>query len=137
MDRAFFSYAIAHGFQYIVFISVVSVSMGMSEGRRGVSGSMAAAAALIVLIGIVGACSADLKEIEWIRSSAIVAGSIDFAAGIGIGATIAHFVIDAGAWRLSRPSVRGYMTKRFGFVLKEAGAGARGLTASRVPLTPI
>jgi len=36
--------------------------------------------------------------------------------GIGVGITIAHFVIDAGAWRLSQLSTKDYVAKRFAFL---------------------
>jgi hypothetical protein len=124
IDGTFFSYAIAHGFQYIAFVAVVSASVGMREGRRGISGAMVVVAALIVAIGVVGACSADLKGIDWINGNGLVATAIDFAAGIGMGATMAHFVIDAGAWKLSRPSVRSYVARRFGFLFEGASVSS-------------
>ena len=36
--------------------------------------------------------------------------------GAFIGTVMAHFVIDAGIWRLREPFQRGYMRKRFFFV---------------------
>jgi hypothetical protein len=132
MDGAFYSYATAHGIQYITLVTILSVNLGASEGRRGVSKGMIALATLLVLFGLVGARAADLKAIEWVGSSLVVARTIDFAAGIGVGATIAHFVIDAGAWRLSQPSARTYMTKRFGFLFKDRLVGSRQPTAPLV-----
>jgi hypothetical protein len=41
---------------------------------------------------------------------------VDFLLGAILGATMAHFVIDAGAWRLSQSLQRSYIGKRFGFV---------------------
>ena len=37
--------------------------------------------------------------------------------------TMAHFVIDAGAWRLTKPSTRAYVKDRFGFVFRDDAAG--------------
>lgn len=125
VDGAFYSYAMAHGIQYITLMAILSVNLGASEGRRGVSARMIALAAFMVLFGLAGARAADLKAIEWLGSNPIVSRAIDFAAGISVGVTIAHFVIDAGAWRLSRPSARTYMTKRFGFLLKSRQAESR------------
>jgi hypothetical protein len=125
IDGAFYSYAMAHGIQYIILMAALSMHLGATDGRRGVSSGMVALATFMVLFGLVGARAADLKTIEWVNSNLIVAGTIDFAAGIAVGVTIAHFVVDAGAWRLSRPSARAYMTKRFGFLLASRAAGSR------------
>jgi len=125
VDGAFYSYAMAHGIQYIILMAVLSVHLGATDGRRGVSSGMIALATFMVLFGLVGARAADLKTIEWVNSRLIVTGTIDFAAGIAVGVTIAHFVVDAGAWRLSRPAARTYMTKRFGFLLENRPAGTR------------
>jgi hypothetical protein len=36
--------------------------------------------------------------------------------GISVGTTIAHFVIDAGAWRLSQSSTKEFVARRFMFL---------------------
>ena len=123
LDVAFFSYAIAHGTQYLAFMAAVSVGLGAREGRRGVSPAMVTMAALLVLLGVVGYRAADLKAVALVGTSPALTSVIDFLAGIGLGFTVAHFVIDAGAWRLSRPSARRYVTERFGF-LCEPGSSA-------------
>ncbi len=41
---------------------------------------------------------------------------VDFVIGAILGATMAHFVVDAGAWRLSQSLQRMYIGKRFAFV---------------------
>lgn len=114
VDGAFLSYATAHGVQYLLLMAVVALSFGTTDGRREVSVGMVALAAVMVLTGLAGARSAELKTIEWV--SANFGGTLDFVAGTTVGLTIAHFVVDAGAWRLSRPSPRAYVTKRFGFL---------------------
>ena len=43
-------------------------------------------------------------------------GVVDFIIGAVLGATMAHFVVDAGAWRLSQTLQRVYISKRFAFV---------------------
>lgn len=115
LDGAFLSYATAHGVQYILLIAVLALNFGTTDGRRDVSVRMVALTSVMVLVGFAGARGADLKTIEWVSSH--LGGTLDFVAGTTVGLTIAHFVIDAGAWRLSRPSPRAYMTKRFGFLL--------------------
>ena len=130
LDGAFYSYAMAHGVQYILLVAVLAMNLGATDGRRGVSAGMIALATFMVLFGLAGARAADLKAVDWVNSHVIAAGIIDFAAGIGVGVTIAHFVVDAGAWRLSRPSARAYMTKRFAFLLENRRPGSRDLIAS-------
>ena len=127
------SHAIAHGCQYFAFMGVLSFNLGMTDGRRGVSASMVALAAVLLSLGVVGYWGADLKGIEWIGSNPVPVTLIDFLAGIGLGTTLAHFVIDAGAWRLSQPSARNYMTRRFGFLFGETSARSRAL----VPEAPV
>src|SRR5207253_10940532 len=40
----------------------------------------------------------------------------DLIIGAVLGATMAHFLIDAGAWKLSKPLQRMYIGKRFAFM---------------------
>jgi len=46
VDGALYSYAMAHGIQYIILVGILSVSLGASDGRRGVSRGMIALATL-------------------------------------------------------------------------------------------
>lgn len=119
INVAFFSYAIAHGTQYLTFMAMLSLDLGR-EGRRAVSRRMIVVAGSLVLLGVAGAWAADLKALALVDSSVILTGVLDFLAGITVGTTIAHFVVDAGAWRLSRPSARRYVTERFGFLFERA-----------------
>ncbi len=141
VDGAFHSYAVAHGVQYILLMVVLSAGLGAREGSRGVSPVMIGVAAFMVLFGLAGARAAELKAVEWIGSQGVAAGVLDFAAGIGVGVTIAHFVVDAGAWRLSQPSARAYMTSRFGFLLGRAhpadASAARAATGPHSPAAPV
>jgi hypothetical protein len=59
---------------------------------------------------------ADLKEMELAKSSWAYARVADFSFGAVLGATMAHFVVDADAWRLSMERQREYIMKRFSFV---------------------
>jgi hypothetical protein len=118
INVAFFSYAIAHGTQYLAFMAVLSLDLGVREGRRAVSKHMVMIAISLVLLGLAGSRAADLRTLTLIESSSIFSGVLDFLAGIGLGTTVAHFVIDAGAWKLSRPSAKRYVTERFGFLFE-------------------
>lgn len=120
VDVAFFSYAIAHGTQYLVFMAALSFGLGARDGRRGVSSAMIAVAAFMLVIGIVGASATQLKSLAVVTTTPAAPALLDFLAGISLGLTVSHFVIDAGAWRLSRPSVRQYVTRRFAFLFEPA-----------------
>ena len=125
IDVAFFSYAIAHGAQYLAFMAVLSLDLGAREGRRGISRPMLAVAAFMLLLGILGYRAADLKTVASVGWGPL----FDFLVGIGLGTTIAHFLIDAGAWRLSQPSARQYVTQRFGFLFERASPRSRGVVS--------
>jgi len=128
VNIAFSSYAMAHGIQYLAFMAMVSFDLGR-EGRRAVSTRMIVVGASLVLLGLAGAHSADLKALGAMGS---LGGVLDFLAGMSVGTTIAHFVVDAGAWRLSRPSARRYVTERFGFLFERGPARAPEAAAPAV-----
>jgi len=58
----------------------------------------------------------DLKEMEVVKSTWAYARVADFLFGAVLGATMAHFVVDADAWKLRMARQREYITKRFYFV---------------------
>jgi hypothetical protein len=120
LDVAFFSYAIAHGTQYLAFMAVISLDLGARDGRQGVSSRMVAIAAFLVVLGLIGYRAADVRAFAPIAGTPLLTHVIDFLAGIGLGTTIAHFVIDAGAWKLSQSSAKRYVTQRFGFLFEGA-----------------
>jgi hypothetical protein len=113
---AFSSYAIAHGLQYIIFMMVVSVNAERETVRLTIR-NVFKLMLLTLLVGFAFYRVADLKGLEFIKQQALLARSLDFLVGAVFGATMAHFVIDAGAWRLSKAAPRAYMVKRFGFIL--------------------
>lgn len=110
----FLSYAIAHGLQYIIFMTVISAS-GEPDGSNSYKG-LAQLAVLLLIVGFAFWRVADLKEMEIVKSTWAYARVADFAFGAVLGATMAHFVVDADAWRLSLARQREYITKRFSFV---------------------
>lgn len=118
---AFSSYAVAHGIQYMVIVSVLAGSLVVKDGRRGVSGRMTILLGGMILLGV----AAYLKAAGWGESTLLLRGALDFAAGMVLGTAAAHFIVDAGAWRLSEPPIRAYMASRFGFLLGPARPGPR------------
>jgi hypothetical protein len=96
-------YAMAHGLQYLVFMAVVVIA------RRPPLVSLAMLAAIstagaILLNGAV--LAPDVSD--WPYRFAIY--------GAFVGTVMAHFVLDAGIWRLRESFQRGYMRERFAFV---------------------
>ncbi len=117
MNVAFYSYAIAHGLQYILFMTLVSVNFdphGVTQ--RFQFGNAVKLIIITVLIGFLFYRAIDLKTVEYFVLNATLLRIVDFLLGAILGATMAHFVIDAGAWRLSKSLQRMYIGKRFAFV---------------------
>jgi hypothetical protein len=92
------SYAIAHGCQYLVFMGYVA---GAERRLR-----MLAATGAVALVGGLAL---------WHTGS--LHGTVGrLASGAALGVVMAHFVIDAGVWRLSEPFQREFMSTRFRFL---------------------
>jgi len=118
INFTFLSYAIAHGLQYIVFMSVVSLNARSDAvADRFPFRSVAMFLLFLFIVGFVFYRAEDLRAFDVVRNSPALTRSVDFLVGAILGATMAHFVIDAGAWRLSKVAQRAYMSKRFGFLL--------------------
>lgn len=112
----FLSYAMAHGLQYIIFMTVISATT-TGDLRQSLSyKSLAQLAGLLLIVGFAFWRVADLKEMQIVKGTWAYARLADFLFGAVLGATMAHFVVDADAWRLSLESRRDYIKKRFSFV---------------------
>lgn len=122
INVTFLSYAIAHGLQYIIFMGIVSFG-GKQTERAGLARyqSLLTLMLLMILLGLLFYNADALRGFEFVKNNGLLIRAGDFLFGAVLGATMAHFVIDAGAWRLSRAEQRQYMTKSFGFIL-----GAKG-----------
>ena len=92
----FWCYVIAHGAQYLIFVSVASYQ-----------GNCRAFAGAWALFGIMFALLA-------------VAVSTPLGGKILYGAGMAHFLIDAKLWRLREPVQRALIRERFAFLLPAA-----------------
>jgi hypothetical protein len=132
---AFVSYAMAHGLQYLIFMATISLNSGEGARASGKTFSylnVLKLAALILVVNALFSRMGGLKELETIKSSLIFARSVDFLLGAVLGTTMAHFVVDAGAWKLSMARQRSYITRRFNFLFGEGGAGKGALTPRQV-----
>jgi len=113
----FLSYAMAHGLQYIVFMSVISATTTEEPLRARLSyKSMLKLAVFLVIVGFAFWRVGDLRQMQMVKDNWSYSHLADFLFGAVLGATMSHFVIDAGAWRLRMEKQRAYMTKRFYFV---------------------
>lgn len=97
------SYAIAHGFQYLVFMAYIAGAGRREAGSRLLVATLATA----TLGGLV------LWHLQYMTKDGTIGG---FVFGVYLGIVMAHFVIDAGVWRLSEPFQRKYMGQRFQFL---------------------
>jgi hypothetical protein len=117
MNVAFLSYAIAHGLQYIIFMTVISAkAKGNDEPRKALRRNVWKLLLLLVVAGLAFWRVGDLKQVELVKNSWFYTGVADFLFGAVLGATMSHFVIDAGAWKLSMSRQRAYISKRFDFI---------------------
>jgi hypothetical protein len=98
---AFLSYALAHGFQYVVAMGYVA-----TKPRAPTLGSPILRLGLCsVVLGVVLALGGDVGLTQNVRPFF----------GFTLGVTMAHFVIDAGIWRFSDPFPRAYLSPAFDF----------------------
>lgn len=131
INVTFLSYAIAHGLQYITFMSVVSINSRADGPSAFPYRSVGKFLLFLLVVGFFFYRAEDLKAVEMIKSSTLMMRSVDFLVGAILGATMAHFVIDAGAWRLSRVAQRAYMSKRFAFLLNSGKRSGHHLQDSK------
>jgi hypothetical protein len=124
---AFLSYAIAHGLQYIIFMTVISANVRRQDEPRAVAyRSVWKFVVLLLVVGFVFWRVSYLKQIEVVKGSPVYTGIADFLFGAVLGATMSHFVVDASAWKLSMKQQRSYITKRFNFVFDKGAAVKSG-----------
>lgn len=116
MNVAFMSYAMAHGLQYIIFMSVVSANSGQEPARSISYSSVLKLGILILVVGFAFWRVADLREFDVVKTSPSFTFAANFLFGAVLGATMSHFVVDASAWKLSLAAQRAYISKRFGFI---------------------
>ena len=99
---ALVGYAVAHGLQYLVFMGVVSA------GRPKPGFSLALLLGIATMGAVLLNAAMDLEDKPH--------GFALYGAFLGV--VMAHFVLDAGIWRLREPFQRGYMRERFYFVFQ-------------------
>jgi hypothetical protein len=120
INIGFLSYAIAHGLQYLLFMTVVSANAEPRHRARAVSyRNLAKLAIFVSIVGFAFWRVGDLRQLEIARESRIYAFVFDFLFGAVLGATMSHFVVDASAWKLRMIPQRSYISQRFSFIFHE------------------
>jgi hypothetical protein len=102
-------------------MAVVSANSDRSAFRKWLN-NVLKLSACVLFVSFVFLYWARLKEFDFVRSSVMLLKLMDFLVGAVLGATMAHFIVDAGAWRLTRASMRAYAMDRFGFVFRDDAA---------------
>jgi len=103
----FLTYALAHGLQYLVFMSYVAARTGRPpEGRPGIFTLIGC----ILTVGVILSVTGDYVLVRDINALPLY--------GLSIGLTMGHFVIDAGMWRLRDEFPRNYIGAAFPFLAK-------------------
>ena len=98
------SYAIAHALQYWLMMSTLVITSRAQNGNiRSIGGFF------VVVMMIYGA-------IWFTRNPNIPEDIINYMIGLQFGITVAHFIIDADAWKLSEKSQRNYIQERYDFL---------------------
>ena len=107
---------VAHGLQYLLLIVLVAVG-GPRSTRRA---TRFTTLALLFNIAVIG--GAVLSAASHLHNEA-VAGRLVF--GVYLGAVMAHFVVDAGLWRLRDAFPRRFLSARVPYLVPVAGAAPR------------
>jgi hypothetical protein len=103
---AFFPYALAHGLQYYVFMGYVAAGRGQIAVAPPSTSGVVSLVVWCIGLGTVIALLGDIG---------LTAHALPLF-GLGMGLTMAHFVIDAGIWRFRDPFPRAYIGPAFDFL---------------------
>jgi len=96
------SYAMAHGLQYLVFMSYVAAAPRESLWYRAIG--------LVAFVALLG------WSLEFLQRPKVFGDYRMAVFGAYLGVVMWHFLLDAGVWRLREPFQRGYMADRFTFL---------------------
>jgi len=137
---------IAHGMQYLLLMALVAAggsanvtaggsssaaAGGNANAAAGRAGRIAAVAVLcnIALLGGIG-----LEKASHLHGAG-PAGRLLFGAYLGV--VMAHFVIDAGMWRLRDPFPRAFLTRRVPYLVKTRAGGPDARSGPPIVRQPI
>ena len=106
---------IAHGMQYLLLVSLVAVGSPGEAGR---------ALRLAVLCNVALIGGAVLAVTSHLHSGG--GPGVRLLFGVSLGAVKAHFVVDAGLWRLRDPFPRAFLARRVPYLMRAAPAVRSG-----------
>jgi hypothetical protein len=112
---------IAHGLQYLLLVSLVAAGdPGPGQGGPGQGGRALRLAALgnVALLG-----GAALAVTSHLHSGG---PAVRLLFGAYLGAVMAHFVVDAGLWRLRDPLARAFLARRLPYLMGATPAARSG-----------
>ncbi len=95
----------AHGFQYLLLVGLVATGSAPRERWRRVS----ALCTLAVVGGVI------LNLLSHLHGDGL---PFRLLFGVYLGLLAAHFVVDAGIWRLREPFVRAFLSQRIGYLVR-------------------
>jgi hypothetical protein len=95
------AYSAAHGAQYF-----------MMAGHLGAGRSRIVAVRWILFVALLAVVGGRLLK----EASELGGGDLRWLYGLGLGFTAAHFIVDAGLWKLRDPDQRAWMRERFTFL---------------------
>jgi hypothetical protein len=118
----FSTYATAHGIQYIIFMTVIAINSEQANDNAQKQSTLLKSLFLLSLYLIVGGLiffySQDLNKLVFLQNQSILSSCTDFLLGGLLGLTMAHFVVDAHAWKLSQVHQRKFILEKFSFLFK-------------------
>jgi hypothetical protein len=105
---------IAHGMQYLLLVSLVAAG---GPGEAGRALRLAALCNVALIGGVVLAMTSHLHS---------GGPAVRLVFGAYLGAVMAHFVVDAGLWRLRDPFPRVFLARRVPYLMRAAPAVTSG-----------
>ena len=116
---------IAHGMQYLLLVSLVAAG-GPGEAGRALR--------LAVLCNVALIGGAVLAVTSHLHSGG---PAVRLAFGAYLGAVMAHFVVDAGLWRLRDPFPRVFLARRVPYLMRATPAVRTGTFGAANPRAPL
>jgi hypothetical protein len=107
---------VAHGLQYLLLMGMLAGGRGSSRGKSGIGSRIGRLAVLCDIALLGGALLSAASD----QATAPGTGKILF--GVFLGAVMAHFVVDAGLWRMREEFPRAFLSGRLPYLVPAAPA---------------
>jgi hypothetical protein len=112
---------VAHGLQYLLLISLIASQGVVPEARTASTATQARPSRLVrlALLANIALIGGVLLSVASHLHNSSQTGRLIFGAYLGV--VMAHFVIDAGIWRMSDPLARKFLTENVPFLNQQYG----------------